>query len=361
MSGTATILSIYSYPTAISWGRPHLEVFALDSADVIYWKWKNSSTASWNPQSNTLESLSGIAAPFEQGVAAVARGLANVDIFVAGADFALYHKYHTTDFVWGPSLTGWEDRGGILSTAPTAISWSQDRLDVFVLGEEPSYELFQMYWSSETGWSDWIGLGGSWETFIPTAVTWGPDRIDVFVVDPNAKSLHHTYWDGSLWQPQGSFEDLGGYCTSRPVAVSRDSGVIDIFVRGGDAGLWHLSYSNGWGKWVSVDPKTAIQAEPEAVSWDSGSIELFAWGNDDALLHKSFLVTDGVEAWTPSSGFEVRGEGLIGPPKAVCDGVESVHVFAYLQSGQVGHRAFNQTLGTWYPSDGFESLGDLYI
>lgn len=359
MSGTATILSIYSYPTAISWGSPHLEVFALDSADVVYWKWRNLSTTSWVPQSNALQSLSGIAAPFAQGVAAVVRGLASVNIFVVGTDFALYNKYHTTDFVWGPSLTDWEYRGGILSTAPTAISWSEDRLDVFVIGEAQVYGLFHMYWTSETGWSDWTGLGGSWETFAPTAVTWGPDRIDVFVVDPNTKSLHHTYWDGSLWQPQGSFEDLGGYCTSRPVAVSSDSGVIDIFVRGGDAGLWHLSYSNGWGKWVSVDPKTAIQAEPEAVSWESGSIELFAWSNDDTLLHKSFLVTDGVGAWTPSSGFEVRGDGLAGPPKAVCDGIDSVHVFAYLQNGQVGHRALNQTPGTWYPSTGFESLGDL--
>ena len=101
MSGTATILSIYSYPTAISWGSPHLEVFALDSADVVYWKWRNLSTTSWVPQSNALQSLSGIAAPFAQGVAAVVRGLASVNILVVGTDFALYNKYHTTDFVWG--------------------------------------------------------------------------------------------------------------------------------------------------------------------------------------------------------------------------------------------------------------------
>jgi hypothetical protein len=361
MSGTATMLSTYSYPTGTSWGSPNLEVFALDSDGLTYWKWKNSSTpslSSWNPQAETLDNLGGVAAPFEQGIAAVTRGVSDVDIFVAGTDFALYHKYHPLDLVWGPSPTNWEYRGGILSTSPTAVSWGHDRLDVFVLGEAPLYQLFQIYWSSATGWSNWINLGGSWETYAPTAMAWGPDRIDVFVVDPNTKSLHHKYWDGNLWQPLNSSEDLGGYCTSRPIAVSRASGLIDIFVRGGDAALWHLSYSNGWTQWVSIDPTTPIQAEPEAVSWGFGSnVEVFAWGDDDALLHKSFGMVDGVLAWTPSTRFEIRGEGLTGPPKAVCDDIESVHVFAYLQNGQVGHRVLNHSLGSWSPSEGFDILG----
>src|ERR1700739_4132712 len=76
MSGTATVLSKYLFPTAVSWGYPHLEVFALSDSDVPYWKWKNSSTSDpWNPQGNSLESLNGQTAAFENGLAAITRGL----------------------------------------------------------------------------------------------------------------------------------------------------------------------------------------------------------------------------------------------------------------------------------------------
>src|SRR5450755_1874277 len=94
----------------------------------------------------------------------------------------------------------------------------------------------------------------------PTAVSWGLDRIDLFLVDPVDQSLHHIYWGGSSWQPPSSSESLGGYCTSQPIAVSWASGRIDIFVRGGDAGLWHLSYSDGWSSWTSISGNTPIQA-----------------------------------------------------------------------------------------------------
>jgi hypothetical protein len=235
------------------------------------------------------------------------------------------------------------------------------RMDVFAIGVAPNYQLWTMYWTMDTGYSGWIELGGSWETvYPPTALTWGQDRIDVFLVDPNTKSLYHRYFDGNYWQPPASFNDLGGYCTSRPVAVSRGPGFIDVFARGGDAGLWHLSYTsqNGWSDWVSVDSATQINAEPEAVSWGVGNnIDVFAWGEDNALLHKTLSVKNGVTNWAPSTGYDNWGGTLAGPPKAVCDGADRVHAFAYLQNGQLGHRSFNHTLGTIYPSEGFEILG----
>lgn len=139
MSGTATVLSNYLFPTSVSWGFPHLEVFALSDGDVPYWKWKNSSSSDpWNPQGNSLESLSGRTASFENGLAAIARGFGIVDIFCAGSDDVLYHKYHSEDLQWGPSLGDWENRGGILSSPPTVVSWAEDRLDLFVIGGGPS-------------------------------------------------------------------------------------------------------------------------------------------------------------------------------------------------------------------------------
>jgi len=357
MSGTATVLSIFNYPTALSWGYPHMEVFALDSIQAPYWKWKESASSApddWNPQGNSLQFLGGQAAPFMNGLAAVTRGTDNVDIFAAGSDYGLYHKYHPLDMVWGPSAYDWESRGGTLASPPTVVSWAEDRLDVFAIGIAPEYGLFQQYWN-ENGWTGWIGLGGTWSTYAPTAVSWGPNRIDLFVINPVTQSLYHKYWDGSTWQPPDSFDNLGGYCTSRPVAISRAEGRIDVFVRGGDAGLWHLSFFETWSGWTSLSDQTLIQSEPDAVSWSSDRIDLFAWGEDNSLLHKSY---DGAtDTWSPSRGFKTLGKGLIGPPKAVSDDVGSIHVFCYLQNLELAHMAWNQTLGTWSPNKGFGDLG----
>jgi hypothetical protein len=192
--------------------------------------------------------------------------------------------------------------------------------------------------------------------FVPTVVSWGEQRLDVFLVDSSTNQLFHTYWNGLIWQPLPfNFESLGGYCTSRPVAISRSTGQIDIFVRGGDSGLWHLSYSDTWSNWTSIGGNTSIQAEPEVISWGANRMDVFAWGADYSLLHKSFDVSTGM--WAPSYGFEMLGGGLGGPPKGVSDAVESLHVFAFSRYADVLHLAFNQTLGTWSPQGGFEILG----
>ena len=328
-----------------------MELFALDSSS--YWKWRNSSTSNWKPSNSTFKNLAGAAAPFEQSMAAVARGSVDVDIFVIGTHSDLWHTYHEIDSAWDAA---WENLGGVLTTGPAAVSWSPERIDVFALGDAPAFELFQMTWTYPNGWKSWYGIGGRWETFTPTPVTWGPNRLHVFVVDPDTSSLHHVWWEGSDWQ----FEDLGGYCTSRPTAVSRNAGTLDVIVRGGDAGLWHLSYQqSSWGEWQSLDSGTSIQSEPEAITCASSNVELFAWSDDGTLLHKSGSVLDGDITWAPSKGYEVVGNGLAGPPKSVCDGEQSVDVFAYLDNGQVGQRTWDRALKTWSPSDGFELLGSV--
>jgi hypothetical protein len=182
-------------------------------------------------------------------------------------------------------------------------------LDLFVMGSPSG--LCQMTWDS-SGWSNWYCLGGTWAPFTPTAVTWAVGRLDIFVVHPVTKALYHVYFDGSSWQPNGSFENLGGYCTERPTAVSRSTGHIDVFVRGGDAGLWHLSYSQTWSNWTSISGNTSIQAEVEVLSWDPNRIDIFAWGTDQSLLHKSYNAT--LDAWNQTVGTWTAVENLGTPP-----------------------------------------------
>ena len=352
-------MSAYQFPTAVSWGYPHLEVFALNNKVYPEWKYKNSTEdTDWLPTEQAFTSLGGEAAPYLLGVAASTRSKTAVDIFAVGSDRALYHKYHDTSLVWGPSSTGWEPQDGGLQSAPTVSTWASDRLDVWVIGDD--YGLWQKWWDVD-GWHDYAGFDPpyTWTKDAPTVISWGVNRYDIFLVNSTDQALYHKYWDGTGWFPAG-WEFRGGYCTSRPVAVTREQGIIDIFVRGGDAGLWHLSYDpyssdQGWSNWTSISGGTQIQSEPEAVSWGNNNLEIFAWGADNTMLHKRYDAS--AKTWTPSIGLDVLGANLTGPPKATSDREEGVHAFAYLDGGELGHKSWDKDASAWEPVEGFELMG----
>src|SRR5205807_453810 len=61
-------------------------------------------------------------------------GDTQVDVFVRAPDNNLHHSFHT-DFT--PTWSAWENLGGTLTSAPTAVSWgSANRIDVFVKGSD---------------------------------------------------------------------------------------------------------------------------------------------------------------------------------------------------------------------------------
>ncbi|KAJ9614397.1 hypothetical protein H2200_002533 [Cladophialophora chaetospira] len=365
MSGTATSMTAYQFPTAVSWGYPHLEVFALREKVYPEWKYKSSTDSagdSWLPAAQAFTSLGGETAPYQLGIAASARSSTNIDIFVVGTDRALYHKYHETDMEWGPGSVTWEPQSGGLISAPTVSTWAADRLDIWVIGDD--YRIYQKYWD-ETGWNGWYGFDPdyTWTKDAPTVISWGVNRYDIFLVNATDQALYHKFWDGTGWFPaDDGWEYLGGYCTSRPVAVSRQQGIIDVFARGGDGGLWHLAFNQyssdqTWSNWTSLSGGAQIQSEPEAVSWGTNNLEVFAWGGDNTLLHKRYDAS--ANSWTPSVGFEVLGANLTGPPKAISDREEGVHALAYLEGGQLGHKSWDKDAGTWDPAEGLEYIGVL--
>jgi hypothetical protein len=45
----------------------------------------------------------------------------------------------------------------------------------------------------------------------------------------------------------------GGTLSSRPKAVSRGRGLIDVLAAGRDQSVWHLAHAvGGWAKWKSI-------------------------------------------------------------------------------------------------------------
>jgi len=69
-----------------------------------------------------------------------------------GTDGAMYHKYYTSEG-WSKD---WENLGGTLISAPTAVSWDQNRLDIFALGTDDA--VWHKWWNGSK-WGGWERLG----------------------------------------------------------------------------------------------------------------------------------------------------------------------------------------------------------
>jgi hypothetical protein len=197
MAGSATALASYYYPTAMSWGYPHLEVLIPSSnqTESSYHKYRGLGTSSteWNPTDGSLALIGGKSAPFSTSIAAVSLYSGSLDIFITGGnDNTVYHKWHTNNATWSPDgIDSWEPRSQFSAgTAPAAVSWGPDRMDVFVLSAAAS-DLYQQGWDSTNGWYDWYRLGGNWTNYVPTVVSWGQNRLDAFVVDPKTNEMYH--------------------------------------------------------------------------------------------------------------------------------------------------------------------------
>lgn len=127
----------------------------------------------------------------------------------------------------------WEDLGGVLTSAPAAVSWGPNRIDVFVRGQNNS--LWHKWWDGSR-WSEWEDLGGGVITSGPGAASTASNRLEVFARGANNQLLFRT-WNGITWS---GWRSLGGEITSEPAAVSWGGNRLDVFARGLNNHLWHI-------------------------------------------------------------------------------------------------------------------------
>ncbi|NJP07981.1 MAG: hypothetical protein HC837_21350 [Chloroflexaceae bacterium] len=118
----------------------------------------------------------------------------------------------------------------------SAVSWGDNRIDCFAR-REGSMELVHRFWNGKQ-WSSWHTLGGVLNS-APCAVSRGPNQINCFALGSNGQ-LFHIYWNDHKWS---GWENLGGEdLQSAPAAVAVNANHIECFVRSTDSNLWHLSW-----------------------------------------------------------------------------------------------------------------------
>ncbi|KAJ6499817.1 hypothetical protein DFH09DRAFT_1289897 [Mycena vulgaris] len=230
-------------PSVVAWGPNRLDVFVVGSEDRgLYQKFWDGET--WN---NGFVNLGG---QHRTSPSVVSWGLDRIDIFTEGMDSVTYHKWWDGK-QWGPSgPTGpYESMGGILVGRPKAVCWGPNRIDLFGIGLNSA--LYHKWWDG-TQWGP-SGPAGCWEHIsgifrgTPEVVSWSQGRLDVFVIGLDS-AVYHKWWDGNWGPSVTGYERMGGIVIRDITAVCWGPNRIDMFVIGIDGAINHKAWSpsSGW-------------------------------------------------------------------------------------------------------------------
>jgi hypothetical protein len=279
---------ITSAPAVCSRGSGLFDVFARSSSgSLVHRAWNGANWSAWEDLGGTVKAGS--------DPVTVSWGINRLDVLVRGSDDALRHKW------WdGNSWSEWESLATGLSAGPAAAyrdtGGGQKWLDVFILDEKNG--LLRRTFDG-TAWGEWItaGRGGLplQAGVAPTAVTWGNVRVDLFVRGADG-TLWHSYLppsgDWSPWEGlDGSVAAAPGVCTWWSWAEGR----LDMFARGADMGLWHRALISGvWSNWENMQ-LGAIGSTPAVISTGPDRFEIFVRGTNGALWHKTWIGS----SWLP--------------------------------------------------------------
>ncbi|KAL8852453.1 MAG: hypothetical protein Q9221_002683 [Calogaya cf. arnoldii] len=193
------------------------------------------------------------------------------------------HKYWD-GHQWNPSEYKLETLGNGLATPPVAISWGVDRLDVFGLDDHNVIK--HQHWDG-TAWRphthELENLGGACDPKYAIApATWGKDRLDVFCVGLNGH-LMHQFYDGSQWQPSaGGLESLGGSLAGDVSVVTWGKNRLDVFSVNTHGFIVHLYWDGSqWSKWETFSEGAPVFGftSVTASSWGKDRLDIFGTSN----------------------------------------------------------------------------------
>ena len=203
------------------------------------------------------------------------------------------------------------------------------------------YFAVQPLWSNALGGCVYLGptiegLGGQ-ITSGPAAASWGPNHLDVFARGTDGAIQHISY--NAAWH---TWDNLGGvsYQGNKPAAVSWGTNRIDLFVRGTDSQLYHKWWDGS--RWAGWEPLGGVLASgPTVTAWASNRLDVFVQGSDNQLYHKW---------WDRShwSGWEPLGGVLASGPGAASWGPNRIDVFVQGTNNATYHRWWDGTAWRGY-------------
>jgi hypothetical protein len=206
-------------------------------------------------------------------------------VFVRGSDNALW-----SSTVSGNTFGGWNSRGGLTVAPPGATSTTATNTDIFVEGVDAA-----LWTKKETAnvFGAWSSLGGIITAGPGATNGFAAGREDLFVRGGDRGIWWSTSADTVNWGPgvgtiAGKFSQVNGL-TVDSVAASSQAGAIDIYVWGVDNAVWwnHYTTAGGWAGWASLGGRTIYA--PAATSCSPGHQDVWVVGVDGALWERSSI------------------------------------------------------------------------
>jgi hypothetical protein len=163
-----------SAPAVTSWSQGRLDVFVDGARGVVYHKWYQNGWSGW-------ESLGGVGL-YDPAATSWAPG--RMDLFTVSADRGLWQKWYSNGW------SGWVKVAAVgFASGVGAASWGPGRLDVFAAANTPTRPMTHVFYAN--GWHV-ESLGGILGS-APSAVSWLYNRLDVFVRGTDGKIWHIRY------------------------------------------------------------------------------------------------------------------------------------------------------------------------
>lgn len=169
----------------------------------------------------------------------------------------------------------WTLMGGGVSVLFDAATNNDGRLELFGL-DAAGAVVHQWQWTGGA-WSDWERLGGPGVYAAAAGVN--PDgRMELFGVDRSGTLVHS-------WQVPGSGTGWSGWAAfpgtyvGAPSVLNRSDGLLELFIRGADQGMWDLTQNRtsptGWSAPSRVGSQQ-MAGDPAGARNRDGRMEVFA-------------------------------------------------------------------------------------
>jgi len=230
-------------------------------------------------------------------IAAVARDISKLDLFVVGPDGKTYSA------AWDRTANDGQWRGwwNILnSTLPaggtvSAVSREPNQLDIFIVSNDGG--VYTAAWNAGVANGQWQGW---WKILnaaaVPGApvgvVSRNPNQLDIFVAGNDGKA-YTAAWNAGVanGQWQGWWNILTGAIPAGGTitAVSRDPNQLDVFLVSTDGGIytaaWDANVANGqWrGWWRITNGVSTPGSAVAAVTRNPNQLDVFVIGTDNGI------------------------------------------------------------------------------
>ena len=200
-----------------------------------------------------------------------------------------------------------------------------------------------------SGWTGWIRHGHPMLSAPTVSVRRGSGILDLFWRGADNGIEAKSWVPGSGWTAVNNTQLDPGLTASAPAAVSRNSGQVDVIVRGTNDHVYLNAYNgSGWSGWAEIPGGMKTQHAPAATVRTLNTIDVFVRSNTGEVR---WITWDGA-AW---SGWKTVPGGVDSGPAAVADTCSRMWLFAR-RGGDVVYNVYDAGTGPQNGWGGWKSV-----